>query len=177
MKIFCKFPTINISKLNFWFVICFPKNFIWTTLKAIFSVFRIFFCIQIFKIVVSQPNIVISQPIIRWCINLNKKKWPFDMIFDINYIYPPGLHIIYHRCWLVLVAQWAAAQFDPGESTWGVFWQFWVKRAASRTSFSSSSSPPPSSGRLPHRHQKVAHREDEDVAPPCRCRLLGVYYC
>ncbi len=39
MKIFCKFPTVNISKLNFWLVICIAKNFIWTTLKAIFSIF------------------------------------------------------------------------------------------------------------------------------------------
>ncbi len=35
MKIFCKFPTINISKCNFWLVICIAKDFIWTTLKAI----------------------------------------------------------------------------------------------------------------------------------------------
>ncbi len=33
----CKFPTINISKLNFSLVICIAKNFIWTTLKVIFS--------------------------------------------------------------------------------------------------------------------------------------------
>ncbi len=51
MKIFCKFLTVNISKLNFWLVICIAKNFIWTTLKVIFSIFR-FFCtlrFQIFK--------------------------------------------------------------------------------------------------------------------------------
>ncbi len=36
MKIFCTFPTVNISKLNFWLVICIAKNFIWTTLKVIF---------------------------------------------------------------------------------------------------------------------------------------------
>ncbi len=42
MKIFCKFPTVNISKLNFWLVICIAKNFIWTTLKAIFSIFDFF---------------------------------------------------------------------------------------------------------------------------------------
>ncbi len=42
MKIFCKFPTVNISKLNFLLVICIAKNFIWTTLKVIFSIFR--FC-------------------------------------------------------------------------------------------------------------------------------------
>ncbi len=48
MKIFC---TVNISKLNFWLVICIAKNFILTTLKMIFSIFR-FFCtlrFQIFK--------------------------------------------------------------------------------------------------------------------------------
>ncbi len=39
MKIF---PTVNISKLNFWLLICIAKNFIWTTLK-IFSIFRFFF--------------------------------------------------------------------------------------------------------------------------------------
>ncbi len=48
MKIFY---TVNISKLNFWLVICIAKNFIWTTLKMIFSIFR-FFCtlrFQFFK--------------------------------------------------------------------------------------------------------------------------------
>ncbi len=52
MKIFCKCPTVNISKLTFWLVICIAKNFIWTTLKAIFSIFR-FFCNQIFKYCIS----------------------------------------------------------------------------------------------------------------------------
>ncbi len=41
-KIFCKFPTVNVSKVNFWLVICIAKNFIWTTLKMIFSIFRFF---------------------------------------------------------------------------------------------------------------------------------------
>ncbi len=44
MKIFYKFPTVNTSKLNFWLVICIAKNFIWTALKAIFSIFR--FCLH-----------------------------------------------------------------------------------------------------------------------------------
>ncbi len=39
MKIFCKCLTINVSKLHFWLVICIAKNFIWTTLKMIFSIF------------------------------------------------------------------------------------------------------------------------------------------
>ncbi len=42
MKIFSKFLTVNISKLNFWLLICIAKNFIWTTLKVIFSIFRFF---------------------------------------------------------------------------------------------------------------------------------------
>ncbi len=40
MKIFSKFPTVTISKLNFWLVICIAKNFIWTTLKMIKSKVR-----------------------------------------------------------------------------------------------------------------------------------------
>ncbi len=40
---------INISKLNYWLVICIAKNFIWTTLKMIFSIFR-FFCTLRFQI-------------------------------------------------------------------------------------------------------------------------------
>ncbi len=61
MKIFCKCPTINISTLNFLLVICITKEFIWTTVKAIFSIFEFFFVLdrQIpdFTIVVSRPNI------------------------------------------------------------------------------------------------------------------------
>ncbi len=63
MKIFCRFPTINISKHNFWLVICIAKNFIWTTLKMIFSIFR-FLCILRFQILK-----VVSQ-CFRWCINI-----------------------------------------------------------------------------------------------------------
>ncbi len=62
MKIFSKFPTVNISKLNFWLVICIAKNLIWTTLKMIFSIFWFFLLPQIpdFLIVVSQTNIFVS---------------------------------------------------------------------------------------------------------------------
>ncbi len=44
-------PTVNISKLNYWLVICIAKNFIWTTLKMIFSIFWLFCTLrfQIFK--------------------------------------------------------------------------------------------------------------------------------
>ncbi len=86
MKIFCKCPTVNISKLNFWLVICIAKNFIWTTLKMIFSIFR-FFCslrFQIFKqLYLSQILSYHNKPYIngnimysafRWCINLNFEK-------------------------------------------------------------------------------------------------------
>ncbi len=49
MKIFSTFLTVNILKLNFWLVICIAKNFIWTTLKMICSIFR-FFCTLRFQI-------------------------------------------------------------------------------------------------------------------------------
>ncbi len=42
MKIFSKFRTVNIAKLNFWLAICIAKNFIWTTLKQ-FSEYLDFF--------------------------------------------------------------------------------------------------------------------------------------
>ncbi len=47
MKIFCKFPIVNI-------VICMAKNFIWTILKAILSIFR-FFCTLRFQILQIVP--------------------------------------------------------------------------------------------------------------------------
>ncbi len=40
---------VNISKLNFWLVICIAKNLICTTLKMIFSIFS-FFCSLRFQI-------------------------------------------------------------------------------------------------------------------------------
>ncbi len=50
MKIFSTFLTVNISKLNFWLLIYIAKNFIWTTLKMILSIFRFFFCTLRFQI-------------------------------------------------------------------------------------------------------------------------------
>ncbi len=47
MNIFCKFPTVNISKLNLWLVIYIAKNLIWTILKEIFSICRFFLYPQI----------------------------------------------------------------------------------------------------------------------------------
>ncbi len=55
IKILRIFPTVNISKLNIWLVTCIAKNFIWTTLKMIFSIFR-FFCTLRFQIYKYCPN-------------------------------------------------------------------------------------------------------------------------
>ncbi len=80
MKIFCTFPILNILKLNFWLVICIAKNFIWTTLKEIFSIFRFFLHPQIpdLQILSDHNKPYINGKIIysafRWCINLNFKK-------------------------------------------------------------------------------------------------------
>ncbi len=58
MKIFCKFPSVNISKCNFELVICIPKDLIQTTLKAIFCNLRF----QIFKLLyLCQISISIHQ--------------------------------------------------------------------------------------------------------------------
>ncbi len=76
----CTFLTVNISKLHLWLVICIAKNFIWTTLKMIFLIFRCF-APSDFQIVASQSdpntpyihgNIIYSA--FRWCINLIFRK-------------------------------------------------------------------------------------------------------
>ncbi len=72
MKIFCKFPTVNISKLNFWLVICIAKSFIWTNLKVIFSIFR-FFCTLRFQIFKYCPIITNHTSMYKY-INLSFKK-------------------------------------------------------------------------------------------------------
>ncbi len=79
MKIFCKCSMVNISKLNFWLLICI-ENFIWTTLKMIFSIFRFFLHPQIPDLQIlsdhNKPyingNIIYSAS--RWCIHLNFRK-------------------------------------------------------------------------------------------------------
>ncbi len=73
MKIFSKFPTVNISKLNFWLVICIAKNFIWTTLKMIFSIFR-FFCTLRFQIFKYCPIITNHTSMERLFIHLSDSK-------------------------------------------------------------------------------------------------------
>ncbi len=85
MKIFCKFPTVNILKLNFWLVICIAKNFIWTILKVIFSIFWYFLqtfsrlsnsCISAILPYHNKPYIngKLIYSAFRWCTNLNFEK-------------------------------------------------------------------------------------------------------
>ncbi len=73
--------TVNISKLNFWLLICIAKNFIWTTLKMIFLIFD-FFSPSDFPILSYHNKPYINGNIIysafRWCINLNLKMHPYD---------------------------------------------------------------------------------------------------
>ncbi len=96
MKIFCKFPTVNISKLNFWLVICIAKNLIWTTLKAIFSIFRYFLHPQIpdFQIVVSQPNIVLYVFSFQMMY-----KSQFQKLDPYDWFWGPRLHIVCLICY------------------------------------------------------------------------------
>ncbi len=60
-------PTVNISKLNYWLLICIAKNLIWTTLKMIFSIFR-FLCSRFLNNV--QTIHQWKYNLFRWCINL-----------------------------------------------------------------------------------------------------------
>ncbi len=81
MKIFL---TINISTLNFWFVIFIAKNFIWTILKVIFSIFYFFApsdsrfsnsCISDkYCPIITNHTSMESWCMFRWCIHLNFKK-------------------------------------------------------------------------------------------------------
>ncbi len=86
MKIFCKYPTVNISKLNFWLVICIAKNVILTTLKVIFSIFR-FFCTLRFQIYKYCPIITNHTSMERLFIQLSddvyisiSKNWPLWLV-------------------------------------------------------------------------------------------------
>ncbi len=81
MKIFCTFSTVNISKLNFWLVICIAKNFIWTTLKVIFSIFR-FFCTLRFQIYKYCAIITNHTSMESWFITLIN--WPLWLVLCIN---------------------------------------------------------------------------------------------
>ncbi len=85
MKIFSTFLTVNISKLHFWLVICIAKNFIWTALKAIFSIFR-FFC---------TPRLLANNGLN----NLNK----WDLIvkcYQCNLFIIQSDHIYSQDCWI-----------------------------------------------------------------------------
>ncbi len=76
-RYFCKFPTVNISKLNFWVVICIAENFIWTNLNGDFLNISIFMHPQIpdFQILSNHNKPYINGKIIYslwWCINAHQ---------------------------------------------------------------------------------------------------------
>ncbi len=113
MNIFSKFPTVNISKLNFWLVICIAKNFIWTTLKMIFSIFR-FFCtlrFQIYK----------YCPIITNHTSMESYLFIFQMLYKsldpYAWFCAPGSHMFVLFCEADLAHLWC---FD------GCFFFFWT---------------------------------------------------
>ncbi len=66
--------SMKISKLNFWLVICIAKNFIWTTLKMIFSIFR-FFCTLRFQIYKYCQIITNHTSMEIWFIQLSDLNW------------------------------------------------------------------------------------------------------
>ncbi len=68
------FPTVNISKLIFLLLICNAKNFIWTTLKMIFLIFR-FFCTLRFQIFKYCPIITNHTSMERLFIQIDPYGW------------------------------------------------------------------------------------------------------
>ncbi len=66
-------------KYILWLVICIAKNFIWATLKMIFSIFR-FFCILRFQIYKYCPIITNHTLMKRWFIHKSNcpKMKPYD---------------------------------------------------------------------------------------------------
>ncbi len=124
MKIFSKFPTVNISKLNFWLVICVAKNFIWTTLKMIFSIFRFFLHPQIpdFQILFDHNKPYIHGQIInsafRWCINLNFKKFTLKTGFvaRVTFILHKYKHIITNTAYVFIDYLFLNTQTTPAKA-------------------------------------------------------------
>ncbi len=86
IKIFSKCPTVNVSKRNYWLVICIAKNFILTNLKVIFSIFR-FFCTLRFQIYKYCPIITNHTSIQSLFITQFYKIDPYDWFCG------SGLHI------------------------------------------------------------------------------------
>ncbi len=99
MKIFCNFPTVNISKNNFWSVTCIPKNLIWTTLKAIFSIFlTIFFFflrhqIPDYSQILSYPNKPYINGKLIYSYDVGYKSQFFKKKDPYDWFYGPGSHV------------------------------------------------------------------------------------
>ncbi len=102
MKIFSTFPTINISKLNYWLLICIAKNFIWTTLKMIFSIFR-FFCSLRFQIYKYCPIITNHTSMEIWFIQLSDDA---QILIIIKKTLMTGFELQGHICVLIHFIQW-----------------------------------------------------------------------
>ncbi len=93
MKIFSTFPTVNISKLNFLLVICIAKNFISTTLKMIFSIFR-FFCSLRFQIYKYCP-LITNHTSMKLIYFQMMYKSQFLKMYTYDWFCAPGSHIVY----------------------------------------------------------------------------------
>ncbi len=120
MKIFCKYPTVNISKNNFGLVMCFAKNLIWTTLKAIFSIFRFEIpdLSQMFSLNKTYINGKLIYSAFRLCMNLNIKKWTLMTDFVVQghiWFHAMYIHVFIFvyatiKCLLSLSTGWGCLQ-------------------------------------------------------------------
>ncbi len=103
MKIFSKSPTINISKLNFWLVICIAKNFIWTTLKVIFSIFWFFFfCTLRIQIFNTHTQNTKSLYLSLWVLFLTIAGLTENCCCSVIYCLWPSCTVVYYIVYIVL---------------------------------------------------------------------------
>ncbi len=103
MKIFCKSPTANISKLNYWLLICIAKNLIWTTLNMIFSIFR-FFCTLRFQIFKYCPNHTSMEILFIQLQMMHKSQ--FKEMHPNDWFCAPGSHFIQRQTRVFFWPHW-----------------------------------------------------------------------
>ncbi len=115
---------ISYHKLNYWLVICIAKNFIWTTLKVIFSIFW-FFCTLRFQIFKYCPIITNHTSMESYLFSFQMMHTSqFHKIDPYDWFCAPGSQTFYAGfCWVytVLTSKCLQHHFKRFES-WPLAW-------------------------------------------------------
>ncbi len=114
--------TVNISKLNFWLVICIAKNLILTTLKMIFSIFR-FCCILRFQIYKYCP--IITNHTSMEILLFSSQMMHASQFWETGFVLQGHIYIciLYKQIWIAseLPSNAATAQQEEHEEAAGGF--------------------------------------------------------